>query len=228
MRREDSTAAGAVGQRPVVRRGCADFIVPLRGLSACAADWSTSSNLPKATDDHRTILDRSPRQPPPAGTRPRARRRAAGAVAPRRRALPLRRPALAAGRPGRRRADGSSGVGAAPRRRRRAGRCRRRPSSSAAIVVLVAVFAAGIGVGQSDSAASAGGGDGLGPASLPPEFATYTEAWKVLHDNFVDPSALDPHEARLRLDQRHGRGGRRHRPHPVPDPGTRSRTSTPR
>jgi carboxyl-terminal processing protease len=62
----------------------------------------------------------------------------------------------------------------------------------AAIVVLVAVFAAGIGVGKSDSAASVGGGTASVAASLPPEFATYTEAWKVLHDNFVDPSALDP------------------------------------
>jgi carboxyl-terminal processing protease len=62
----------------------------------------------------------------------------------------------------------------------------------AAIVVLVAVFAAGIGVGKSDSATSAGGGTAAVPASMPPEFATYTEAWKILHDNFVDPSALDP------------------------------------
>ncbi len=54
------------------------------------------------------------------------------------------------------------------------------------------MFAAGIGVGKSDSAASVGSGTASVPASMPPEFATYTEAWKILHDNFVDPSALDP------------------------------------
>ncbi len=30
------------------------------------------------------------------------------------------------------------------------------------------------------------------PASLPPQFATYMEAWQILHDSYVDPSALDP------------------------------------
>ena len=45
----------------------------------------------------------------------------------------------------------------------------------AAIVVLVAVFAAGIGVGRSDSAATVGGDTASVSASLPPEFATYTE-----------------------------------------------------
>lgn len=30
------------------------------------------------------------------------------------------------------------------------------------------------------------------PASLPPEFATYLEAWQILRDNYVDPSALNP------------------------------------
>jgi carboxyl-terminal processing protease len=62
-----------------------------------------------------------------------------------------------------------------------------------AIVVLVAVFAAGIGVGKSDSVGSvAGSGSIAVPGSLPPEFAAYTEAWQILHDKYVDPSALDP------------------------------------
>jgi carboxyl-terminal processing protease len=73
----------------------------------------------------------------------------------------------------------------------------RRPPSVAkvvgAIVVLVAVFAAGIGVGKIVSTGSgAGSGSIAVPSSLPPEFATYTEAWQILHDNYVDPSALDP------------------------------------
>ena len=58
------------------------------------------------------------------------------------------------------------------------------------ILLLVAVFAAGIGVGRTDSG-TAGSGAGT-TASLPPEFATYEQAWQVLHDNFVDPTALDP------------------------------------
>jgi carboxyl-terminal processing protease len=63
----------------------------------------------------------------------------------------------------------------------------------AAVIVLVAVFAAGIGVGKSDGSGTAGGSGGVAvPASLPPEFAAYTEAWQILHDNYVDPSALDP------------------------------------
>jgi carboxyl-terminal processing protease len=63
----------------------------------------------------------------------------------------------------------------------------------AAIVVLVAVFAAGIGVGKLDSGAAGGASGSIAvPSSLPPEFATYTEAWKILQDNYVDPAALDP------------------------------------
>ncbi len=57
------------------------------------------------------------------------------------------------------------------------------------VLLLVAVFAAGIGVGRTDSGTAGGG---AAAASLPPEFATYEQAWQVLHDNFVDPSALDP------------------------------------
>ncbi len=63
-----------------------------------------------------------------------------------------------------------------------------------AILVIVAVFAAGIGVGQTDHAAAgaSAGGSAAVPASLPPQFATYMEAWQILHDSYVDPSALDP------------------------------------
>ncbi len=60
-----------------------------------------------------------------------------------------------------------------------------------AIIIIVAVFAAGVGVGKT---ATRGGSSGSGavPAPLPPEFAAYVEAWQILRDNYVDPSALDP------------------------------------
>jgi carboxyl-terminal processing protease len=61
-----------------------------------------------------------------------------------------------------------------------------------AIILIVAVFAAGIGVGKSDGPAGGSSGSVGVPASLPPEFAIYTEAWQILHDNYVDPAALDP------------------------------------
>ncbi|MGZ8501963.1 MAG: S41 family peptidase [Candidatus Limnocylindrales bacterium] len=61
-----------------------------------------------------------------------------------------------------------------------------------AIVIIVAVFAAGIGVGKSDPPAGASSGPVAVPASLPPEFATYVEAWQILQNNYVDPAALDP------------------------------------
>jgi carboxyl-terminal processing protease len=61
----------------------------------------------------------------------------------------------------------------------------------AAIVILVVVFAAGVGVGRTDTAAPGGGGTVVVPASLPPEFATYVEAWQILHDKYVDPTGLD-------------------------------------
>jgi carboxyl-terminal processing protease len=75
-------------------------------------------------------------------------------------------------------------------------RRRRLPSVAkavGAIVLVIAVFAAGIGIGRVDSAA-AGAVTGQAPAvpgALPPEFATYTQAWQILHDNFVDPASLD-------------------------------------
>lgn len=80
---------------------------------------------------------------------------------------------------------------AVPMERRRAGL----PSLTraiGAIILIVAVFAAGIGVGKSDGPADGSSGSAAVPASLPPEFAIYTEAWKILHDNYVDPAALDP------------------------------------
>ncbi len=80
---------------------------------------------------------------------------------------------------------------AAPTQRRRAGL----PSPTraiAAIIVLVAVFAAGIGVGKNDVPNASASGPIALPASLPPEFSTYLEAWTILQDNYVDPSALDP------------------------------------
>lgn len=61
----------------------------------------------------------------------------------------------------------------------------------ATLVILVVVFAAGVGVGRTDVAAPDGGGTVVVPASLPPEFATYIEAWQILHDKYVDPAGLD-------------------------------------
>jgi len=60
------------------------------------------------------------------------------------------------------------------------------------IVLSVVVFAGGIAVGKSDSTVAGGGTAVIAPAGLPSQFSTYMEAWKVLHDNFVDPGALDP------------------------------------
>ncbi len=59
------------------------------------------------------------------------------------------------------------------------------------VVLSVAVFAGGIFVGKADSTTSAASTSST-VAGLPPQFATLSEAWKVLQDNFVDPSALDP------------------------------------
>ncbi len=62
----------------------------------------------------------------------------------------------------------------------------------AVVILSVAVFAGGIFVGKADSSAAAGAASATVPAGLPPQFATFVQAWQVLHDNFVDPSALDP------------------------------------
>ncbi len=62
-----------------------------------------------------------------------------------------------------------------------------------AVLLVVAVFVSGIAVGKGDapSTGQSTGAAGV-PASLPPQFATYLEAWKILQDNYVDPAALDP------------------------------------
>ena len=62
-----------------------------------------------------------------------------------------------------------------------------------ALLLVVAVFVSGIAVGKGDapSTGQSTGAAGV-PASLPPQFATYLEAWKILQDNYVDPAALDP------------------------------------
>jgi carboxyl-terminal processing protease len=60
------------------------------------------------------------------------------------------------------------------------------------VVLSVAVFAGGIFVGKADSTTSAASAASAAATGLPAQFATLTEAWKVLQDNFVDPSALDP------------------------------------
>jgi carboxyl-terminal processing protease len=63
----------------------------------------------------------------------------------------------------------------------------------ALILAIAIAFAAGAAIG-----APAAGGGLAGSnlpqtsASFPPEFAVYEQAWKILHDNYVDPSALDP------------------------------------
>ena len=62
-----------------------------------------------------------------------------------------------------------------------------------AVLLVVAVFVSGIAIGKGDapSTGQSTGAAGV-PASLPPQFATYLEAWKILQDNYVDPAALDP------------------------------------
>lgn len=80
----------------------------------------------------------------------------------------------------------------APLERRRGSSLPSLSKAIGAIILIVAVFAAGIGVGKIDAPGAGSGGSIAVPASLPPEFATYLEAWQKLHDNYVDPSALDP------------------------------------
>ena len=74
----------------------------------------------------------------------------------------------------------------------------RQPSARGifAFVLAIAIaFGAGGAIG-----ASAGAGSGLGgstslpqpSSSFPPQFAVYEQAWQILHDNYVDPKALDP------------------------------------
>lgn len=46
------------------------------------------------------------------------------------------------------------------------------------------------GIGMADELAYAP----TAPASLPPEFATYVQAWQILHDQYVNPTDLDSRE----------------------------------
>ena len=73
---------------------------------------------------------------------------------------------------------------------------RRRPRiglSVAIVVVLVFAFVSGIAVdrGLLVPATSGAAGGVTGGASEPPEFATFWEAWNVLHQHYVDQQALD-------------------------------------
>jgi carboxyl-terminal processing protease len=62
----------------------------------------------------------------------------------------------------------------------------------AGILLLAVVFTGGMAVGQASFGSGPGAGPAIGvPASLPPEFSTYVQAWQILHDNYVSPSALD-------------------------------------
>jgi carboxyl-terminal processing protease len=72
----------------------------------------------------------------------------------------------------------------------------RRPAvlkAIAGILLVVVVFTGGMVVGEASAPAGSSAGATAGvPASLPPEFSTYLQAWQILHDNYVDPIALDP------------------------------------
>jgi carboxyl-terminal processing protease len=73
----------------------------------------------------------------------------------------------------------------------------RRPKvglSAAIVVVLVLAFAAGIAVDRAAylPAATPAPGVANGQASEPPEFKPFWEAWDILHQHYVDQSALDP------------------------------------
>jgi carboxyl-terminal processing protease len=61
------------------------------------------------------------------------------------------------------------------------------------ILAIAIAFAAGAAIA---APATAGGvGSNSQPqtsSSFPPEFAVFEQAWKILHDNYVDPKALDP------------------------------------
>jgi carboxyl-terminal processing protease len=65
---------------------------------------------------------------------------------------------------------------------------------AAIVVVLVIAFGAGIAVDRAgySPAASSAPGVANGQASEPPQFKPFWEAWDVLHQHYVDQSALDP------------------------------------
>ena len=75
----------------------------------------------------------------------------------------------------------------------------------------------GIGVGQVGRRARSATTPSPGTAA-DQEFALIREAWDTLHKQYVGPRGARRPGARLRRDQGHDRGGRRHRPHLVPDP----------
>ena len=61
------------------------------------------------------------------------------------------------------------------------------------ILAIAIAFAAGAAIGAPVTGGGVAGSNlPQTSASFPPEFAVYEQAWKILHDNYVDPSALDP------------------------------------
>ena len=62
------------------------------------------------------------------------------------------------------------------------------------ILAIAIAFGAGGAIGLSAGPGALSGGSGLpqAGASFPPQFAVYEQAWQILHDQYVDPSALDP------------------------------------
>jgi carboxyl-terminal processing protease len=77
---------------------------------------------------------------------------------------------------------------AKPRRRPRL------PLSIAIVTVMVVTFFAGVAVDRTATGATTPPSSGVssGAASEPAEFKTFWEAWDVLHQHYVDQSALDP------------------------------------
>jgi carboxyl-terminal processing protease len=75
-----------------------------------------------------------------------------------------------------------------PRRRARL------PLSIAIVTVMVVTFFAGVAVDRSAMGVTSPPASGVatGNASEPPEFKTFWEAWDVLHQHYVDQTALDP------------------------------------
>ena len=60
------------------------------------------------------------------------------------------------------------------------------------VTALVLTFDLGVRVGLSGATNLPVSVSLTVPASLPPEFATYLQAWQILQDQYVDPTALDP------------------------------------
>jgi carboxyl-terminal processing protease len=74
----------------------------------------------------------------------------------------------------------------------------RQPSARGifAFVLAIAIaFGAGGAIGLSSAPAASPGSTTNGPqpsSSFPPQFAVFEQAWQILHDKYVDPTALDP------------------------------------